>query len=388
MASGSDERGHVTGNPSSVGDMSAAEPVHHSPLHERHEAAGAKFAPFAGWLMPLEYTGVRSEHTAVRTAVGLFDVSHLGTLEVRGSGVVTALNSLFTNDLSRIGLGQAQYTMLCDDAGVVVDDLIVYLLGDDVVLLIPNAANSAAVAAAVREAVGSDAEVSDLHHDRAIIAVQGPAAGQVLTDAGVSADLDYMQVARAQVGDVDVIVCRTGYTGELGYELVVPARDAVAVWGRLVVAGGPHALALCGLGARDTLRTEMGYPLHGQDLGGEFGPVETGMGWAVGWGKDEFRGRSVLMERRASGLVPRLRGLVMIDRGVPRAGMAVHLMPEGPQVGTLTSGTFSPTLGCGVALGVLDRTVTPGDEVSVNVRGRWLSARVTATPLVESHVRA
>jgi len=367
--------------------MSESEPVDRSPLHARHEAAGAKFAPFAGWLMPLEYTGVRSEHTAVRTAVGLFDVSHLGTVAVRGRNVVPALNALFTNDLERIDVGQAQYTMLCDESGAVVDDLIVYLLSPEEVLLIPNAANSDAVTAAVRAAVGADAQVADLHRDRAIIAVQGPRAGQLLTDAGIDSDLGYMQVTRAQVDDVDVIVCRTGYTGELGYELVVPARDAVSVWDRLVVAGGPHAVALCGLGARDTLRTEMGYPLHGQDLGGEYGPVETGMGWAVGWNKEHFPGRSALVSRRESGLAPRLRGLVLLERGVPRAGMAVHLMPDGPRVGTLTSGTFSPTLGAGVALGVLDRTLSPGDEVSINVRGRWLSARVTATPMVTSHVR-
>lgn len=358
-----------------------------SPLHSAHEEAGAKFAPFGGWLMPLEYTGVVAEHTAVRTAVGLFDVSHLGTLLVRGPGVAAALNELFTNDLGRIAPGQAQYTLLCDESGRVVDDLIVYLLADDDVLIIPNAANAGYVRDAVAEVVPAGSEVVDAHRDMAIIAVQGPQSAAVLADVGVTPDLDYMSVVRSVVDGVDVIVCRTGYTGERGFELVVPSQFAVQVWNLLATAAEQHGGMPCGLGARDTLRTEMGYPLHGQDLGGEIGPVEAKLSWAVGWKKADFRGRQALMARRESDLTPRLQGLVMLDRGVPRPHMTVHLMPGGPQVGEITSGTFSPTLRTGVALALLDRTVEPGAEVVVNVRGRWLTARVSALPLVPAHAR-
>lgn len=363
----------------------------HSPLHTAHEAAGAKFAPFSGWLMPLEYTGVRAEHEAVRTGVGIFDVSHLGTLLVSGPGVVDALNELFTNDLRRIAEGQAQYTLLCDESGRVIDDVIVYILpadrGDDDVVIVPNAANARYVRDAVAEVVGPDTEVVDAHEDMAIIAVQGPASAAVLRDAGLEVELDYMSVVRASISGVEVIVCRTGYTGEHGYELLVPSQDAVDVWNLLLTAGAAHGVQACGLGARDTLRTEMGYPLHGQDLGGELGPVEAGLSWAVGWQKESFRGREALLASKANDLSPRLQGLVLIDRGVPRPGMTVHLLPGGPTIGSVTSGTFSPTLRTGVALALLERTIAPGDEVLVDVRGRWLTARVTKPPLVDSHTR-
>ncbi len=376
-----------------------------SPIHSAHEAAGAKFAPFSGWLMPLEYSGVRAEHAAVRTAVGIFDVSHLGTLLVKGPGVLSALNELFTNDLHRIAEGQAQYTLLCDESGRVIDDLIVYILTDgsaasgssarrgatdgdpDEVLLVPNAANASYVRDAVADVVPPGTDVTDAHSDMAIIAVQGPASDAVLADVGVHVDVDYMSVTRASVSGVDVIICRTGYTGERGYELLVDSQDAVDVWNLLLTAAQDHGGVPCGLGARDTLRTEMGYPLHGQDLGGEIGPVEARLGWAVGWKKDSFRGREALLARKASDLTPRLQGLVLLDRGVPRPGMSVHLFPDGPTVGSITSGTFSPTLRTGVALALLDRTVEPGAEVVVNVRGRWLAARVSELPMVPAHAR-
>lgn len=361
--------------------------LHTSPLHERHVAAGAKFAPFAGWNMPLEYSGVRTEHAAVRTAVGLFDVSHLGTLQVRGPAVAEALNAVFTNDLAKITTGQAQYSLLCNAAGMVVDDVIVYLLADDFAVIVPNAANAAAVRDAVIEAVPDGTEVIDAHHDTAVIAVQGPRSAELLRDAGINSALDYMQAEVADVMGTSVVMCRTGYTGERGYELLVPSDHAVAVWDLLVRAGERYGVQPCGLGARDTLRTEMGYPLHGQDLGDQIGPLEAGLKWAVGWSKPQFIGREALEAKKGSALLPKLHALVLLNRGVLRPGMAVHLMPEGPQVGTLTSGTFSPTLHTGIGLALLDASVRDGDEVSVNVRGRWLTARVAQAPLVPSHVR-
>lgn len=337
--------------------------------------------------MPLEYGGVRREHQAVRTGVGLFDVSHLGTLDLRGPGVVEALNTVFTNDLAKIGPGRAQYTLLCDDSGAVLDDVIVYILTAEHVVVIPNAANAHVVRSAVEAAVGPDVDVTDAHEDTAIIAIQGPRSGEVLRDLGVEVETSYMQAQTAHLCGADVIVCRTGYTGERGFELLVPAEHAVEVWDQLLTAGERYGIVPCGLGARDTLRTEMGYPLHGQDLGGDIGPIEAGMLWAVGWKKPEFTGRDALLERRESDLAPRLFGIVMVDRGVPRAGMSVHLRPEGPVVGRLTSGTFSPTLHTGVGLALLDRSVSPGDEVSIDVRGRWLTGRVSTPPMVASHVR-
>ena len=361
--------------------------LHTSPLHDRHVSAGAKFAPFAGWSMPVEYAGVKTEHAAVRTAVGLFDVSHLGTLEVRGPGVAEALNTVFTNDLGRIGTGKAQYSLLCNAAGMVVDDVIVYLLADDFAVIVPNAANAAEVADAVAAALPDGAEMIDAHRDTAVIAVQGPRSAELLVDAGIESNLDYMQAEVVDVLGAEVVVCRTGYTGERGYELLVPSDHAVAVWDLLLRAGERYGVQPCGLGARDTLRTEMGYPLHGQDLGGDIGPLEAGLSWAVGWSKTEFNGREALLAKKGSALLPKLHGLVLLDRGVPRPGMAVHLMPDGPQVGTLTSGTFSPTLHTGIGLALLDASINDGDEVSVNVRGRWLTARVTKPPLVPAHVR-
>lgn len=358
-----------------------------SALYERHVEMGAKFAPFAGWTMPLEYSGVRREHQAVRTSVGLFDVSHLGTLDIRGPGIVEAVNRVFTNDLAKIGPGRAQYSLLCDDSGAVLDDVIVYIMSDEHIIVIPNAANAAQVQQALVAAVGSDVVVTDSHDDTAILALQGPRAAEVLRDLGVMIDLKYMHAQTAQIAGTEVVVCRTGYTGERGFELLVPSSKAVAVWDQLLTAGERYAITPCGLGARDTLRTEMGYPLHGQDLGGEIGPVEAGLTWAVGWNKPQFPGKDAVLARRASDLTPRLLGVVMIDRGVPRAGMSVHLRPDGPVVGTLTSGTFSPTLHTGIGLALMDRSVSPGDEVSIDVRGRWLTARVSETPLVGSHVR-
>jgi len=358
-----------------------------SPLHAWHERAGAKFAPFAGWSMPLEYSGVRSEHTAVRTTVGLFDVSHLGTVQVQGPHVAELLNRVFSNDLAKIGPGRAQYTLLSDDSGRVLDDVIVYLLSDDEAVVVPNAANAGLVVAAIRAVASPNVTVDDRHSQTAIIAVQGPRASELLRDLGVQTDLRYMQVVATEIVGAPVVLCRTGYTGERGYELLVPSDQALSVWESLLEAGERFGVVPCGLGARDTLRTEMGYPLHGNDLGGDIGPLEAGLSWAVGWDKPTFNGREALVERRARPLSARLQGIALVDRGVLRAGMQVHLHPDGPVVGKLTSGTFSPTLHRGIGLALLDPTIGPGDEVVVNVRGRWLTARVVELPMVPAHVR-
>ncbi|WP_030484024.1 glycine cleavage system aminomethyltransferase GcvT [Nocardioides aequoreus] len=365
-------------------------PLQTSPLHERHVALGAKLAPFGGWQMPLEYAGggVVREHTAVREAVGLFDVSHLGTAEVRGPGAVAHLDGLLTNDLARIGPGQAQYTLLCDDeTGGVVDDLIVYLHDAERAMLVPNAANSAEVLRRVRESAPEGVEVEDLHAARAVLAVQGPRAEDVLREVGLPVGHDYMSFVEADLDGASVVVCRTGYTGEVGYELVVDASSAVAVWDALVAAGAAYGLVACGLGARDTLRTEMGYPLHGQDISPDVTPVQARLGWAVGWDKPRFAGKDVLVAERAAKPSRLLRGLLAQVRAIPRPGMQVTTT-DGTPVGTVTSGTFSPTLKQGVALALLDRAVGLDDEVLVDVRGRGQSFVVTKPPFVVTDVRA
>lgn len=259
-----------------------------SPLHERHVAAGAKFAAFGGWSMPLEYAGagVLAEHAGVRQAVGLFDVSHLGKAEVTGPGAADFVNRCLTNDLAKIGPGQAQYTLICNDDGGVVDDLIAYLRSAEDVLLIPNAANCAEVVARLAAAAPPEVTVANRHRDFAILAVQGTHSDEVLAGAGLPSGHDYMSFVDLDFDGTPISVCRTGYTGERGYELIVPVAAAIAVWDALVAAGEPYGLQLAGLGARDTLRTEMGYPLHGQDLSPTITPVQARLGWAVGWTKE------------------------------------------------------------------------------------------------------
>jgi aminomethyltransferase len=365
-----------------------------SPLHERHAAAGAKFADFGGWSMPIEYAdgGVLAEHAAVREAVGLFDVSHLGTATVRGPGAADFVDSCLTNALSRIGPGQAQYTLCCvpdgePQAGGVVDDLIVYLHGPDDVLLVPNAANAADVLARLSAAAPQGVTVTDRHTEVAVLALQGPRSPEVLAAAGLpGGDLAYMSFAGGE-GD-EVTVCRTGYTGEHGYELLVDAGRAGELWDAVLAAGEAHGIRPCGLGARDTLRTEMGYALHGHELSLDITPNQARSGWAVGWGKAAFWGREALLAEKEAGPARLLWGLQAPGRGIPRPGMAV-LCADGQRIGEVTSGTFSPTLRTGIALALVDAAagVAEGDEVAVDVRGRPQPVVIRRPPFVESHVR-
>src|SRR5215213_4592064 len=257
-----------------------------SPLHDRHVAAGAKLADFSGWSMPIEYAGggVLAEHTAVREAVGVFDVSHLGTATVRGPGAAAFVNECLTNDLTRIGPGQAQYTLCCDESGGVVDDLIVYLHGPDHVLLVPNAANAAEVLRRLREDAPAGVTITDRHAEIAVLAVQGPHSLQVLELLGMPGELPYMSfvTGTGAHGTAEVTVCRTGYTGEHGYELLVDADRVGELWDAVLECGQDLGIRPCGLWARDTVSTEMGYPLHGHELSLDITPVQARSGWAVG----------------------------------------------------------------------------------------------------------
>ena len=345
-------------------------------------------ADFGGWLMPIEYpgAGVLAEHTAVRERVGLFDVSHLGKASVKGAGALEFLNTQVTNDLNRITDGQAQYTMLCNHDGGVVDDLIVYRNAADDLFLIPNASNTTEVVAIIKAAAPAGIEVVNLHEQYAVLALQGPKAASVIESLGVIPTMDYMAFAHVSIAGCDVILCRTGYTGEHGYELVPRWEDASVVWDALVEAMKPFDGLICGLGARDTLRTEMGYPLHGHELSLHITPVQAGSTWAVGWKKESFRGSDALRLEKERGPHRILRGLQSSDRGIPRAGMDVK-NSEGKVVGIVTSGTFSPTLKKGIALALVEPTYVVGDSLTVDVRGRDSIATVVALPMVESHVR-
>jgi aminomethyltransferase len=349
-----------------------------SPLHDRHVARGAKLAEFGGWEMPLSYAGVLEEHAAVRAAVGVFDVSHLGKARVRGPGAAAYANACLTNDLGRVRPGQAQYTLCCDDpSGGVVDDLIGYLRGEDEVFLVPNAANTAEVVRRLAATAPPDMAVTDEHEAYAVLAVQGPRSAPLLAAVGLPTGLDYMAFTDAVWRGVPVLVCRTGYTGERGFELLPRAADADALWDALLAAGAVP----CGLAARDTLRTEMGYPLHGQDLSLSITPVQARLGWAVGWSKPAFWGREVLLRERAAGPRRLLWGLRADERTIPRPHMPVTAA-TGEPVGEVTSGTFSPTLRVGIGLALLDRSVSEGDEVRVDVRGRPAPMRVVKPPFV------
>ncbi len=369
-------------------DPTASSAAQQSPLHARHVALGAKFAPFGGWTMPLEYAGagVLAEHTAVRSAVGVFDVSHLGKAAVRGPGARAFLDDCLTADLGKIAPGQAQYTLLCDADGGVVDDLIVYLRTDEDLLLVPNAANCGTVVSILAAAAPTGVEVADRHTDFALIAVQGTESDEVLAEAGLPVGHDYMSFVEVDRDGVPVTVCRTGYTGERGYELLVPSAAAEDVWDALMAAGEPYGLQPAGLGARDTLRTEMGYPLHGQDISPTITPVQARLGWAIGWGKPHFFGDAALRAEKEAGPVRTLRGLKAVRRGIPRPGMTVR-SADGVELGTITSGTFSPTLKTGVALALIDSAVKLDDTVAVDIRGRTEAFLVTKPPFVSPRVR-
>ncbi len=340
-------------------------------------------ADFGGWEMPIEYTGTVGEHTAVREAVGIFDVSHMGLTTISGDGAVRWLNGVLANDLDRIGSGQAQYTLLCNSDGGVIDDLIVYRIGDDEVMLVPNAANSdEVVSTLMRAAAGTNISVRDDRDGMNIIAVQGPGSEAALSALGIASAADYMAFYTSTWNGHNTIVCRTGYTGEKGFEIIISDSGVHHLWDDLVSGGATPA----GLGARDTLRTEMGYPLHGHEISSDISPVQARLGWAVGWEKDDFVGADALRAERERGPQRVLRGLRAVDRAIPRAGMSVA-DSDGNPLGVLTSGTFSPSLRKGIGLALLAPTVVEGDVVNVDVRGRQMPFEVVRPPFVEPRVR-
>lgn len=343
----------------------------HSPLEAEHRALGARLVPFGGWEMPVSYpSGTLDEHMACRGDCVVFDVSHLGTVRVEGGDAFDRLQSVLSNDLGRIGPGRTQYTHLLDDAdGSVTDDIIVWWVDSQRFDVMPNASNTAGVTAAIGGA--------DVTSTRAVLAVQGPATRERLRGAFPAA----AEVTRNTVRDLDwngvtCTVAGTGYTGEIGVEISVPADHATALWAALLSAG----ITPAGLGARDTLRLEAGLPLHGHELGPGITPLQAGLGWVVAWSKPTFRGRAALEAERARGVHRILRGIATEGRRPPRSDCDV--LVDGRNVGLVTSGNFSPVLGHGIALAFVEPGVDVGTTVQVDVRGSMLEGTVADVPFV------
>ena len=363
--------------------------LQHTPLEAEHRALGAKLGPFGGWLMPIEYAGALTEHEAVRERVGLFDLTHLGKVDVQGPGALGLLQRVVTNDVSRAAVGEAHYNLVLNEGGGVIEDLIVYRLDDERWFVVPNASNTHRVLQILEETPADDRMHLMYHQDWCFLAVQGPESVHVMQrlfpEAG---DLAFMQCAESEYKRRPVIVTRSGYTGEVGFELFTFQDVAHDLWSALLEAMEPFGGAPCGLAARDVLRLEMGYPLYGQDLFESVTALEAGLSWAVSFDKGEFRGRASLLRQREEGLPSRLVGLRMRERRhIPRAHYPVFV--EDQLIGEVTSGTFSPLLQTGIGLAYLwpADVATTGDEVEVDIRGRRGVADVVRPPFVDRNPR-
>lgn len=354
-----------------------------TPLHARHLALGGKMVPFAGFEMPVQYpSGIREEHQAVRERAGLFDVSHMGEFEVRGPDAERLIQQVTVNDLSRAEVGQAQYSALTREDGGILDDLIIYRLPDRFMLVV-NASNREKDWRWIEaHADGMDVELVDRSDETALLALQGPAAREILRPLA-SVDVDavgYYRFAVGQVGGVEAIISGTGYTGEDGFELYVGAEDAPALWDRILDAGAGQGLIPAGLGARDSLRLEVGYALYGNDLDEDHTPLESALGWITKLDKGDFVGREAIARQKEEGIPTRLVGLRLTERGFPRPGYPV-VDAGGERVGEVTSGTVSPSLEVGVALArVKDGFHATGTELGVEIRGRAVPAVVERPP--------
>ncbi|MGD0165855.1 MAG: glycine cleavage system aminomethyltransferase GcvT [Gaiellaceae bacterium] len=341
-----------------------------TPFYERHLARGARMVPFAGYELPLLYESVISEHKAVRSDSGVFDVSHMGVLEIEGAAAHESLQRLLSNDLDRIGSGEAQYELMTNEQGGIVDDLIAYCRGESSYLLVVNAANRETDVAWLRERLLEGVELRDVSEQRAVIAVQGPRA---LERLGLEPAPSF-SFAEIELFGVPCACARTGYTGESGCELICGAENAVKLWDAVLAAG----VVPCGLGARDTLRLEACLPLHGQDITPETDPIAAGLGWACALEK-EFTGVERLREIAAEGAPMRLTAFKMDDPGIPRQGMPI--VPDG----RVTSGTHSPMLDKGIGMGYVPaRRTEPGSMLTIDIRGRPLWAKVVAKPIYTS----
>jgi aminomethyltransferase len=356
--------------------VATAASLKRTPLHDRHREAGAKLVPFAGWEMPVSYDGIRPEHLAVRTHAGVFDVSHMGEVETEGPGALAYLQHVLSNDVSAIEIGGAQYSVLTNEQGGVIDDLFTYRLGGDRYLTVTNAANHGSDLEWLgRHTQGFDVAVRDVADSYAMLAVQGPNARRIVA-ATLKVELpERMHVQVVQIGRRPALVCGTGYTGEDGVELLIDPEIAPAIWTELVDAG----VVPCGLGARDTLRLEVCFHLHGQDLTPDRNPIEAGLGWCCKEATG-FVGSEAIAAVRAEGPAEKLVPFTIEGRGIPRTGNEV--LRHGERVGVVTSGTFSPSLEIGIGMAYVAADLTePGTELEIDVRGRRRPAKVGSKPL-------
>jgi len=360
-----------------------------SPLEAEHLALGAKLGAFGGWNMPIEYEGALAEHRAVREGVGLFDLTHLGKVELVGPGALALLQGVVTNDVATVDVGEAQYNLVLNEGGGVIEDLIVYRMAEDRYFVVPNASNTNRVLQILAEAETPDLVHLMYHQDWCFVAVQGPRSPEIVEALfPEAAGLPFMRCTESSFRRRPVIVTRSGYTGEVGYELFTYQDIAVELWRVLLEAIAPSSGAPCGLAARDILRLEMGYPLYGQDLFESSTALEAGLSWAVALDKGRFRGREALLRQREEGLPSRLRGLRMRERRhIPRAHYPVFLADR--VIGEVTSGSFSPLLQTGIALAYLwpEDAAAVGDEVDVDIRGRRGQATVVHPPFVDRSPR-
>jgi len=351
-------------------------------LTGEHRALGARLVPFAGWLMPVQYAGIKKEHEAVRRRAGLFDVSHMGEILVEGPDAVPAVDRLVTNDVAKLETGNALYTVCCNESGYILDDLIVYRLEDEKVLVVCNASNREKIVAHFANNLSLGVPWHDVSDAWALLALQGPHAVAVMKDLGASADalaLRPFQVTKTRLVGIDLWVARTGYTGEDGFELFCASEDAVALWRALLEAGRPHGLEPVGLGARDTLRLEARLMLYGNDITEETHPYEAGLGWVVKLDAGDFIGRDALRVIRAEGLERKLVGFEMTGRGIARHGYPI--VSGGTRVGAVTSGSPSPTIGRNIGLGYVPRGLSKiGTPIAIEIRGKAVDAVVVSTP--------
>lgn len=359
-----------------------------TPLYEVHRAAGAKLIEFGGWEMPVQYTGIIEEHKAVRGSVGLFDISHMGEIEIQGPRALDVVQRLTTNDASKLAVNQVQYATLCYPHGGIVDDITVYRLGPEHFFLCVNAANIEKDYAWIVEQAQREAGIRNISAEVAQLAVQGrhaQATLQPLCDINLDA-IRYYWAATGHLQGVEALISRTGYTGEDGFEIYCPAPHGPELWSALLQAGEPYHIKPIGLGARDTLRLEMGYALYGNDITAETTPLQAGLGWIVKLQKGDFIGRDALLQERTEGVKRKLVGFELLDRGVARSHYGMLI--EGTQIGEVTSGTVSPTLNKAIGLGYVSAEYAKvGTEVSIDIRGKLAQARVTPTPFYPSQVR-
>ena len=367
--------------------MSDAAELRRTPLHAEHVRLGAKMVGFGGWDMPVQYTGIMDEHRAVRKALGVFDISHMGQFFVKGAGAAAWLNRMLTNNIDRLTAGQGQYTFLLNERGGIIDDLIIYRIGDQEWLLVVNAARIDEDFAWMRSHLAADVTLENRSAAYAGLAVQGPKAGEWFDKfAGEKcAAPERNGIVGIEPGGVSLFIACTGYTGEDGFELFCPANDAVRVWNDVFAAGAASGIKPCGLGARDTLRMEMCYPLNGNDLSPERTPIEAGLGFFVDLEKSDFIGRAALARQKAAGLSQRLAAFRMTDAAPPPRSHS-GVWKDGAQIGETSSGGFSPSLGCGNGLAYLPVEFTkPGAAIEIEVRGRRFPATVEKKPLHRSH---